>query len=126
MVEVQREKIYAMIKELNDDGLWHPNESPNGNTIYHIYQDGTITYQKGGFAYGQRSEFDREKSITTELDLDFDKFQNKRNVETMSYGRLTIITYGYAIVTCQNALFIRAEMIKLADLMNECNRVSQN
>ena len=118
MVEAQREKIYIMIKELNNDGLWHPNESPNGNTIYHIYQDGTITYQKGGFAYCQRSEFDREKSITTELDLDFDKFKHKRNVETMSYGRLTIITYGYAIVTCQNALLIRAEMVKLAELLN--------
>jgi hypothetical protein len=63
--------IQSEIKELNDEiiaahnkhyaesptGLWKPNESPNGNTMYHLYDDGEITYEKGGWAYGKRSVF---------------------------------------------------------------------
>lgn len=36
-------------------GLWKPNEAPNANTIYKIWQDGEITYEKGGDAFGYRS-----------------------------------------------------------------------
>lgn len=39
----------------NPNGLWKPDESPNANTIYKIWSDGEITYEKGGFAYGERS-----------------------------------------------------------------------
>ena len=38
-------------------GLVIPTESPNGNTIHHLYSDGVISFQKGGWAYLQRSEF---------------------------------------------------------------------
>jgi hypothetical protein len=44
-------------------GLIQPKESPNGNIIYHLYSDGTITYQKGGFAYLQRSVFEDEYAL---------------------------------------------------------------
>jgi len=54
-------------KEVNDlhfshygtslTGLVIPTESPNGNIIYHLYNDGEITHQKGGWAYLQRTEF---------------------------------------------------------------------
>jgi len=61
--------ILSEMKQLNDEivaahnkhyeasptGLWMPKESPNGNTIYHLYSDGEITYQKGGWAYLQCS-----------------------------------------------------------------------
>lgn len=43
--------------ENSPTGLIDPKESPNGNLIYHLYSDGTITYQKGGSAYLQRSVF---------------------------------------------------------------------
>lgn len=33
------------------------NEAPNTNLIYHLYNDGEITYQKGSVAYKRRSEF---------------------------------------------------------------------
>ena len=33
------------------------DEAPNDNIIYHFYNDGEITNQKGGFAYKLRSEF---------------------------------------------------------------------
>lgn len=38
-------------------GLVIRTESPNGNVIYHLYDNGEITHQKGGWAYQQRSEF---------------------------------------------------------------------
>ena len=49
--------------ESSPTGLIQPKESPNGNTIYHLYSDGTITYQKGGFAYLQRSVFEEEYAL---------------------------------------------------------------
>lgn len=33
------------------------DKAPNSNIIYHFYNDGEITSQKGGFAYKLRSEF---------------------------------------------------------------------
>lgn len=36
-------------------GLLHPDESPNTNTIYKVWSDGEITYEKGGYAFGDRS-----------------------------------------------------------------------
>lgn len=39
------------------NGLINANESPNGNQIYHLYSTGEISFQKGGRAYMQRSEF---------------------------------------------------------------------
>lgn len=39
----------------NPNGLWKPNESPNTNTIFKIWDDGEITNEKGGDAFGDRS-----------------------------------------------------------------------
>ncbi len=41
----------------NTCSLINSEESPNANIIYHLYSDGEITSQKGGWAYGQRSVF---------------------------------------------------------------------
>lgn len=41
----------------SETGLVNPTESPNGNQIYHLYSTGEISFQKGGWAYMQRSEF---------------------------------------------------------------------
>jgi hypothetical protein len=43
---------------LNNPGLIDIDQSPNENQIYHLYSDGTITRQKGSWAYGKRSIFD--------------------------------------------------------------------
>jgi hypothetical protein len=40
-----------------------PEASPNGNIIWHLYSDGKVTYQKGAWAYRQRSEFTECYSI---------------------------------------------------------------
>ncbi len=37
--------------------------APNGNMVYHLYSNGTITRQKGGFAYLNRTEFTHESHI---------------------------------------------------------------
>ena len=52
--------INNLVNELHNTSLIHPEMSPNENIIYHLYSDGTITRQKGGWAYGQRSVIDLE------------------------------------------------------------------
>lgn len=72
--------------------------SPNANTIYHLYSDGTITYQKGGDAYGQRSMFDLEHGFYS-LKKKF-KFPLVGGEDT------------YAILTKEECLEFRKEMVK--------------
>jgi len=113
MADAQRKKIYNMVLELNNDSLWNPNEQPNANTMYHLDQYGCITYQKGGWAYLQRSYFETAPSISKDLKMDGEKFNH--TLEFYSYGR--IVSIKYAIVTLQNAMLIRKEMEKLAELL---------
>ena len=120
-VEYQRCKIYDMLLQLNDNTLFNPKAQPNANTIFHLYNDANITYQKGGWAYGDRTEFDIKPTIYVNLGLDVEKFNNKRSVEKTKYGCVSIITYGYIITTLENALLIRKEMEKLEELINKYN-----
>ena len=88
------EHIRDAISEAHNPALVIPTESPNGNIIYHLYSDGEITSQKGGWAYLRRSEFTdsygRFKKNYVEL---FPmKTKNYRNQEI-----------AYAIVTKQDA-----------------------
>jgi len=77
-------------------------KSPSENTIYHIYSDGEITYQKGGWAYLNRSEFSEKSCLSNNFSqLEFPK---KR------------YDYGYAIVTLEDAIIIRDMMIKINNL----------
>lgn len=61
--------------EESPTGLVNPNESPNGNQIYHLYSTGEISYQKGGWAYMRRSEFMTHDKLLnyTKLGLVFPK-----------------------------------------------------
>ena len=49
--------IQSYINQSHNFNLIDPNETPNANIIYHVYSDGEITYQKGGWVYQQRSVF---------------------------------------------------------------------
>ena len=49
--------IASFISQAHNPGLIKREESPNGNIIFHIYSDGELTSQKGGWAYLQRSVF---------------------------------------------------------------------
>ena len=99
-----KQNIYTMIYEYHDPSLVEPNESPNNNIIHHLYINGKITYQKGGWAYLQRSEFVLFSAISKDLKLDNAKFMNKNNYN---------YNYNYIIVTLENANKIRDEMLKL-------------
>jgi hypothetical protein len=60
LIELNNEITNASRKYIlqnNTCSLIHPEESPNANIIYHLYNDGEITSQKGGWAYLQRSVF---------------------------------------------------------------------
>jgi hypothetical protein len=84
-------------------GLVNPKESPNGNTIYHLYSDGGITFQKGGWAYLQRSEFSTESTIGGHRELRM-QFPNEAD-----YGRT------YVILTQQECKYFRGKMIELLE-----------
>lgn len=59
-IQLLRDEIIAAYKKHyknNDDGLLMPKESPNGNIMYHLYNTGEVSRQKGGWAYLKRSEF---------------------------------------------------------------------
>ena len=104
------ENIYKLIIEYHNPNLVKPNESPNGNLITHIYSDGEITEQKGGFAYLQRSERTikcpiSNRNIST-LEFDITKFPKIKETGTRS-------KFGYAIVLERNAYEIRNEMLRL-------------
>lgn len=104
------ENIYNMVDTLHDETLVDPNQSPNCNDIIHIYSDGNITNQKGGWAYLQRNERNVKEPISKNLNLDVDKFKkilkNEPNVQC-----------GYIIVTRTNAMLIREKMLALAELL---------
>ena len=97
----QTQEIYDLIVKYHDPTLIKPLESPNGNLIYHLYNDGEITQQKGGYAYKARSEFTLESPIFIKNSLDPNYFPIKIN------------DIGYAIMTYENALIIRNLMMAL-------------
>ena len=96
------ESINSLAKQLHNPSLIEPTESPNANTIWKIWSDGSITYEKGGWAYGQRSVFDHMYKIYSPVTKSF-----QFPLTTNTYdGILT-----YAIVTKENAEMIRKQMV---------------
>jgi hypothetical protein len=87
-----------MILMYHNPKLVKPDESPNGNRVYHIYSDGEITNQKGGFAYLRRSEFTDKSSI--------------HGLTTLFMFPIQRGDSSYAIVTEKDAKNIRQEMVK--------------
>lgn len=52
-----KEIVNNIAKGLHDLSLVKKDEQPNSNIIYSLYSDGSITREKGGWAYRQRSIF---------------------------------------------------------------------
>jgi len=50
-------------------------QSPNENVIYHLYNDGEITHQKGSWAYLKRSEF--PNNVKDEIIITAKKLRNQ-------------------------------------------------
>jgi hypothetical protein len=58
--------------ETSFTGLLQPHEAPsNTNKIFHLYSTGEITYQKGGWAYMQTSEFTFQNVLIDVEKLEF-------------------------------------------------------
>ena len=74
------------------------NASPNGNHIYHLYSNGEITFQKGAWAYMQRSEFNKDYQLSGARKIPF-KF-----VKEAADGTT------YAILTYEECKLFREEM----------------
>lgn len=96
-----KDDIQQIITSSHNKNLIDENMAPNANIIYHIYQDGEITSQKGSWAYGRRSEFTIHYPI-----------HGYTNNFTFP---LNTGKFGYAIVTEENAVLIRKMMIKDAE-----------
>lgn len=93
-----QEEILEKIIRSHNPRLIIEDESPNVNRIYHIYTDGEITNQKGGWAYRHRSEF----TIKFPIHGYFPHLEFPLNMGNR----------GYAIVTEQDAYLIRDMMIR--------------
>lgn len=50
--------VNDIVSKLHNPSIIDPNLQPNGNIIYSLYSDGTVTRQKGGYAYGKRNVTD--------------------------------------------------------------------
>lgn len=61
--------IQSLIDKYHNPMLVIKDAAPNGNIIYHLYADFEITYEKGGFAYLQRSRFQEKSPLYTNLNL---------------------------------------------------------
>ncbi len=94
--------------ENSPTGLIIPNEAPNGNTIYHLYSDGEITWQKGGSVYLQRSEFTDWNNPTI---TGYEKLKLKLPNKTET-------GYSYAILTQEECINFRKKMVALIDFID--------
>lgn len=96
--------IKTYIDTVHNLNLVNSDESPNGNTIYHVYCDGEITYQKGGWAYLQRSEFS------------YSRISLKKNYYNLFPIKVKVNGNGisYAVVTQEDARKIQ-NMLKEID-----------
>lgn len=105
-IQMEIKQLEADIRAANNPALHVPTESPNGNGINHLYSDGEITWQKGGWAYRQRSEFTFHGPVINRT--------NPFNLELVykaDYGR------SYVMISEAKALEFRARMKAISDKM---------
>lgn len=53
-----KEYVNDKVKTLNNPEIVDNSLQPNANIIYKLYSDGTVTREKGGWAYGNRNVTD--------------------------------------------------------------------
>ena len=110
---IEMDLIYELINASHNPSLVCVDDSPNANIIHHIYDDGEITAQKGGFAYLQRTERTLSYPLSFDKNLDAEKFPHKRTTPSR--------TYGYAIVTLEDGKKIRDKMAEAI----ECEKLKK-
>jgi len=102
-LEQQLNELKDFIKNLHNPGLIDQSMAPNGNIIYHIYEDGEITHQKGSYAYKQRTEFVEKYPSLPAYKIPADIFP-------ITHVDHFDKKHGYAIVTQENAYIILERM----------------
>ena len=111
------ENIYSLVNEYHNPDLVKYNDAPNSNIITHIYSDGEITEQKGGFAYLQRSERTIEPPVTKCNNIKKIICNIDINIDICRFPKIKVngnrSKFGYAIVLEKHANEIRNEMLKL-------------
>lgn len=83
-------------------GLWHPDEAPNTNTIYKVWNDGEITNEKGGHAFGERSKRSSAQPLVSGVDSVLPTFPLNGNG-----------IHSYAILTMDECSAVRGMLKKL-------------
>jgi len=101
-------KINEKIKLYHNEELIKTNEQPNENKIYKLYENFEITMEKGGWAYGQRSQFTYKNRLFTKKPNYLDDFPIKEYPKN-PYG------LSYAIMTLDQCLEIYALMKEYLD-----------
>jgi hypothetical protein len=96
------EELNLKVISSHNPNLIDNKKSPNENIIYHLYSDGTITYQKGGDSYGRRSVFDLYPSIY----FSNISYKNKFNFSLKSLES----NESYSILTKEQCILFRKEM----------------
>ncbi len=81
------------------------NASPNGNQIYHFYSNGEVTFQKGAWAYLQRSEFNHTYGIPEAEYLPFKFLKEAADGTT------------YVILTKEECLSFAEEMKQICSVL---------
>jgi hypothetical protein len=94
------EELISFVNYSHNPALVCPKAAPNGNIVYHIYSNGEITYQKGGDAYLNRSEY--TDSCAYLKKNYYELFPMKINKQL-----------SYAIVTKENAKQIQSMLLKI-------------
>ena len=90
--------INELVSGMHDPKLIIKDACPMENYIYHLYDDGTITYTKGGWAYGDRSIFVIKPAV---ISVGFFKFPNK------------VLDNSYAILTASQCYSIRNLIVEM-------------
>ncbi len=57
-IEFIKKHVNEIVCKLHNPSIIDPKLQPNENIIYYLYSDGTVTRQKGGWAYGRRTVTD--------------------------------------------------------------------
>jgi len=100
-------------EETGNSKLVDKNMSPNENIIYHLYSNGEITFQKGGWAYLQRSEFTLHSGFNDHGLLNFE-FPKKKEY-----------SFSYVILPKEACIKFREEMNNLICIKKE-SIIAQN
>ena len=102
------EKLRVLIEEIcathhahyqhDEHGLVNPKN--NSDHVYHLYSDGELTHQKGGFCYQRRTEFTEKCSFFCKELVTLPKETNDTN-------------FTYAILTEEEGVLLCNKMIRL-------------